>query len=154
MGLSAARAYGRGDCICGVKDHFEDEYTLMIPYFNSGCPPSAKGCLHFLTGSLFDELGSENRFVRVNIQEDTKFMYLMFVLVTFDGPCLLFFPIRCLSRRVEPRLFLDRESHMSQYSESFAIERFGAFWLDSVYSVELPEDAEPADAEGMSLLMK
>ncbi len=36
---------------------------------------------------------------------------------------------------------------MSQYSESFAIERFGAFWLDSVYSVELPEDAEPAEAE-------
>ena len=34
IGLSAARAYGRGDCICGVKDHFEDEYTLMIPYFN------------------------------------------------------------------------------------------------------------------------
>ena len=45
-------------------------------------------------------------------------------------------------------MFLDRESHLSHYSESFAIERFGAFWLDSVYSLELAEEKEAVDQEG------
>ena len=54
-------------------------------------------------------------------------------------------------RRVEPRLFLDRESHLSHFSESLAIERFGAFWLDSVYSLEIPEAAEDTKREGCFL---
>ena len=48
---------------------------------------------------------------------------------------------------MEPQLYLDRESHLAQFSESYAIERFGAFWLDSIFSIELPETNEDDEDE-------
>ena len=49
---------------------------------------------------------------------------------------------------MEPQYYLDRESHLAQFSESYAIERFGAFWLDSIFSIELPETNDDVDDEG------
>ena len=53
------------------------------------------------------------------------------------------------NRCVPPEpLILDREKHIDTYSETYAIQKFGAFYFDYLYTAEETEAADNSAAQG------
>jgi len=78
---------------------FQDSY-----FMRSGSPDTEKP-FNYISGSLFDPGGAENKLE-------------------------------------QPHFITDEQRHREVYSEHYVLQRFGTFFLDYLYTMDIPEDGE------------